>query len=264
MADIPSTSLSGRSALVCGASRGIGRATAHALAAAGASVTVLARSTEALRTLVAEIEAAGGTARALAADLDDRPGLAVAVNALLGEHGPHHILINNTGGPKGGPLLAASEDELSVAFGRHVLAAHLLAGKLVPGMQAAGYGRIVNVVSTSVREPIPNLGVSNTIRGAMASWAKSLSRELPSGVTINNVLPGFTDTARLEQLAQARALREDGTVGGVYDAWIAQVPEGRLARPEETAAAIAWLCSPAAAYIRGVSLPVDGGRLRSI
>ena len=264
MADIPTTSLAGRRALVCGASRGIGRATALALAAAGAEVTALARTEDALESLVGEIEAAGGTARALAADLDERDALRTAIAGLLSATGDHHILINNTGGPKGGPLVAAAEEELSVAFGRHVLASHALVQALLPGMTEAGYGRIVNVVSTSVREPIPNLGVSNTIRGAMASWAKSLSRELPPGVTINNVLPGFTDTDRLGQLAQARALREDGSVDGVYTAWIGQVPEGRLARPEETAAAIAWLCSPAAAYIRGVSLPVDGGRLRSI
>lgn len=264
MADFPTLSLSGRSALVCGASKGIGRATARCLAAAGATVTALARSEDALASLVAEIEAAGGTARSVQVDLDDRASLGGSIDRLLAEHGTHHVLINNSGGPKGGPLLSASEDELVVAFGRHVLASHLLTRRLVPGMTEAGYGRIVNVISTSVREPIPNLGVSNTIRGAMASWAKSVSRELPPGVTINNVLPGFTETARLDQLAQGRAGREDSRPEDVYTAWIAQVPEGRLAQPEETAAAIAWLCSPAAAYIRGVSLPVDGGRLRSI
>lgn len=264
MADFPTTSLSGRSALVCGASKGIGRATARCLAAAGATVTAAARSEVALKALVSEIEASGGSARALCIDLDDRVALGAVIDGLLAEHGPQHILINNTGGPKGGPLLAAVEDELQVAFGRHVLASHLLAKRLVPGMAGAGFGRIVNVISTSVREPIPNLGVSNTIRGAMASWAKSVSRELPPGVTINNVLPGFTDTARLEQLARGRAAREGTGSDAVYQAWIGEVPEGRLARPEETAAAIAWLCSPAAAYIRGVSLPVDGGRLRSI
>ena len=257
-------SLVGRAALVCGASKGIGRATALALAAAGASVTVLARSEEALDHLVREIEGGGGVARALCADLDDRDSLTTRIEELVTTHGDHQILINNSGGPKGGPLLAAPTDELSVAFGRHVLAAHLLVQALLPGMRRLGYGRVVNVVSTSVREPIPNLGVSNTVRGAMASWAKSLSRELPPGVTINNVLPGFTDTARLDQLAQGRAAREGTTADGVRAAWLAQVPEGRLAQPEETAAAIAWLCSPAAAYIRGVSLPVDGGRLRSI
>ncbi len=264
MAEFPTTSLSGRSALVCGASMGIGRATARCLAAAGATVVAVARSQGALDDLVSEIAGSGGTAFALRADLDDRPALGAAIDRLLAERGPQHILINNTGGPKGGPLLAASEDELASAFGRHILAAHLLAGRLVPGMTAAGYGRIVNVISTSVREPIPNLGVSNTIRGAMASWAKSLSRELPPGVTINSVLPGFTDTARLEQLAQGRAGREGTEPDAVYRAWIAEVPEGRLALPEETASAIAWLCSPAAAFIRGVCLPVDGGRLRSI
>ncbi|MEC9071843.1 MAG: SDR family oxidoreductase, partial [Myxococcota bacterium] len=133
-----------------------------------------------------------------------------------------------------------------------------------PGMTEAGYGRIINVISTSVREPIPNLGVSNTIRGSVASWAKTVSGELPPGVTINNVLPGFTDTDRLGSLAKGRAERSGSTAEGVYELWRSQIPEGRLGRPDELASVIAFLASPAASYIRGVSLPVDGGRLRSI
>jgi 3-oxoacyl-[acyl-carrier protein] reductase len=160
--------------------------------------------------------------------------------------------------------LDADPSELLLALGRHLIASHLLVQRVVPGMRAAGYGRIINIVSTSVREPLPNLGVSNTTRGAVAAWAKSLSRELPPGITINNVLPGFTDTARLDALQEAVAERTGRTVGEVRLDQIAQVPEGRLARPEETAAAVVFLASPAAAYIRGVSLPVDGGRLRSI
>lgn len=264
MAAIPSPSLHGRTALVCGASKGIGAATAVALAAAGAKVVLLARTGPALDQLATRIEDDGGEAVVQVADLDDRSGLTAMIEALLATHGPIHVLINNSAGPPGGPLLAADDDDLLVAFGRHVLAAHLLVQKVVPGMVADGYGRIINVISTSVREPIANLGVSNTIRGAMASWAKTLSSELPPGVTINNVLPGFTDTERLESLARGRAAREGTTPAAVHAAWMAQVPERRLAQPEETAAAIAFLASPAAAYIRGVSLPVDGGRLRSI
>ena len=189
---------------------------------------------------------------------------AISLVAQQLQDGPIHILINNSGGPKGGPLLNAEVSEFELAFNRHVLCAHRFAQLLVPQMQTQGYGRIVNIISTSVYEPIPNLGVSNTIRGAMASWAKSLSRELPPGITINNVLPGFTDTERLSSLKAGRAIAAGITTDDVHRAWLAQVPEGRLAKPQETAEAVAWLVSPKSAYIRGVSLAVDGGRLRSI
>jgi 3-oxoacyl-[acyl-carrier protein] reductase len=161
-------------------------------------------------------------------------------------------------------LLAASAEELRAAFHRHVLSAHQLLQRVLPGMRAEGYGRMINVLSTSVYEPIPNLGVSNTTRAAMAAWAKSVSRELPSGITINNVLPGFTDTSRLASLKAGISARTGKSHDDVHAGWLAQVPEGRLADPNETAAAIAFLASPDAAYIRGVSLPVDGGRLRGI
>ena len=258
------SSLSGRHALVCGASAGIGRASALALASRGANLTLLARRQEQLEALIPEVLAAGaGSAQVLVADLDDREALATSLNQLVSKT-PVHILIHNTGGPPGGPLLKADLSTFETAFGRHVLAGQVLVQKLVPGMVAAGYGRIINIISTSVREPIPNLGVSNTIRGAVASWAKSLSRELPPGVTINNVLPGFTDTERLGNLRSGVAQRTGQTEDQVLDTWLGQVPEGRLAQPQELGAVVAFLASPEAAYIRGVSLPVDGGRLRSI
>lgn len=258
----PTLHLNGRHALVCGASAGIGRATAVALAAAGARLTLLARSREALDELAAQLRSDGGQVEVLSADLDDRPSVQEALDAASLE--PVHILINNTGGPSPGPLLGATEKDLLQAFGRHVLAAHMLTTRFLPGMMEAGYGRIINVLSTSVREPIPGLGVSNVIRAAMASWSKTLSRELPPHVTINNVLPGFTDTKRLSQLAVDIGGRTDRTDDEVRTAWLAMVPEGRLARPQELGAVIAFLASPAAAYIRGVNLPVDGGRLNSI
>lgn len=258
------TSLAGRRALVCGASRGIGAAAVRALAESGAALSLLARSKDKLDAAVAELHAAGAPAYGVVADLDDREALGAAIAEHLGEVGPIHILINNTGGPAPGPLLHATDQALLQAFGRHVLASQLLVRALLPGMKEAGYGRIINVISTSVREPIPNLGVSNVIRGAMASWSKTLSKELPPGITINNILPGYTGTDRLGEIADAAAARRGVTREEVEEGWRDAVPEGRLGRPEETAAAIAFLASPAAAYIRGVSLPVDGGRLRSI
>ena len=255
--------LAGKVALVCGASAGIGRATALALAGQGARILALARRPEPLQALLSDLPGDGH--QLVVADLDDRDGLRQAVEAALtAAGGTIHILLNNTGGPPAGPLLQASEADFLSALGRHLLAAHLLAQLLVPGMAAAGYGRIINVVSTSVREPIPNLGVSNTTRGAVASWAKSLSQELPPGVTINNVLPGYTDTERLDALRSAVARRSGTSEDAVQAAWMAQVPERRLIRPEETAATIAFLASPAAGGIRGVSLAVDGGRMKSI
>jgi 3-oxoacyl-[acyl-carrier protein] reductase len=262
---LPSLRLDGLHALVCGASAGIGRASSLALAAAGADITVLARSAGKLAEVVAEARTAGApAARAVVADLDDRAGLAAAIDVLLAEVGPVAILVNNTGGPPPGPLIEAEEDAFLAAFGRHVLASHLLVRRLLPGMVALGYGRIVNVISLSVREPLPMLGVSNTIRGAMAAWAKTLALELPPKVTINNVLPGYTATERLTTLGVATAARQGTTLAEVEAAWCAAIPEGRLGVPAELGAVVAFLASPAAAYVRGVSLPVDGGRLRGL
>ena len=256
--------LEGKTALICGASRGIGAATARIMAKAGANVILASRSEEQLNTLLLEISSLGeGKHQILVLDLEDTGSLAGRIQPIL-DQGPIHILVNNSGGPPGGPLLNASVEELAQPFTRHLHAAHTLVKLLTPGMIMADYGRIIQIVSTSVREPIPNLGVSNTLRGAMASWAKSLSRELHPSITINNVLPGFTDTERLGSLAQSIHERTGKSVEAIHDGWMSQVPIERLIDPLETASVIAFLASPAAGAIRGVSLPVDGGRLRSI
>jgi len=257
--------LTGRHALVCGASEGIGRAAAQELAALGADVTVLARRADALRDVAAGLSRRAAQSHGwLAADLTDLDSLDAQARALAAGK-PVHILVNNTGGPPGGPAHTADLDAFRDAFSQHLLAGQTLVQAVLPGMQGDGWGRIVNVISTSVREPIANLGVSNTVRGAVASWAKTLSRELAShGVTVNNVLPGYTRTGRLSQILRDRASATGRSEADVAQAMLATVPAGRFAEASEIAAAIAFLCTPAAAYINGVSLAVDGGRMQSI
>ena len=257
--------LTGRHALVCGASEGIGRATAHELALLGADVTVLARREEVLRDVASSLPCAGGQQHGwIATDLADTGALRARTEALAAGK-PVHILVNNTGGPPGGALHQADVAAFLDAFNKHLVANHTLLQAVLPGMRSDAWGRVVNVVSTSVREPIANLGVSNTTRGAVASWAKTLSRELAGdGITVNNVLPGFTGTGRIDQILRDRSKATGQTEQEVADGMRKTVPAGRFARPEEVAAAIAFLCSPAAAYINGVSLAVDGGRMHSI
>lgn len=257
--------LSGKHALVCGASEGIGRAAAHELALLGADVTVLARRTDALQAVIDVLPRTGAQRHGMVvADVSDTVGLRAAIDALVAVH-PINILVNNTSGPAGGPTHGASEDAFLDTFRKHLLANHALVQATLPGMRAAHWGRIVNVISTSVREPIPNLGVSNTIRGAVAGWAKTLSRELAAdGITVNNVLPGYTETARLSQILRDRAQASGQTEAAVAAGMRQSVPAARFAQPAEVAAAIAFLCAPAAAYINGVSLAVDGGRMQSI
>lgn len=257
--------LGGKRALVCGGSDGIGRASAHELASMGAQVVLLARNADRLEAARRALPTPRGQAHAwLDIDVADTDALRARVAALADESAVH-ILVNNTGGPPGGPAHAATLDAFRDAFARHVLAAQVLVQALLPGMRAAGWGRIVNIVSTSVREPIANLGVSNTVRGAVAGWAKTLSREVaPHGISVNNVLPGYTETGRLAQIIGDRAAASSQDADRVADAMRATVPAGRFAQPYEVAAAVAFLCSPAAGYINGVSLAVDGGRMQSI
>ena len=255
-----------RHALVCGASEGIGRASAMALAAMGASVTALSRRQDRLDELVADlaIVSPGQSHQSLAADVTDADVLAMRVRALA-DSSPVHILVNNTAGPAGGTAHGADPSAYLAVFQQHLIANQILLQSVLPGMRSAAFGRIVNIISTSVKEPIANLGVSNTVRGAVASWAKTLASELGGfGITVNNVLPGYTRTQRLDQILAERSASTGKSTDDIASAMLATVPAGRFAQPEEIAAAVAFLCSPEAGYINGINLPVDGGRTRSL
>lgn len=258
--------LTGKHALVCGGSQGIGRAAAIELAALGADITLLARSRDALEAMLVELPKNHVMQQHawIAADMGAHEELRAKVEASANAH-PIHILVNNSGGPPGGPAHAAAPDEFRKAFDQHLVAAQILLQAVLPGMKAAGYGRIVNVISTSVKEPIRNLGVSNTIRAAVASWAKTLAGELGThGITVNNVLPGYTQTQRLEQILAERTRSTGKSSAEVEQAMLAMVPAGRFARPAEIANVIAFLATPAAAYVNGANVPVDGGRTQSL
>lgn len=259
-------SLSHKNALVGGGSAGIGQATAIELALLGANVTIVSRTEQALRDTVALLDTSQGQQHGwLVADYADLPDLLGKVEALLAK-GPIHILVNNTGGPPGGPITEANAAAFLSAYNNHLICNHTLAQAVLPGMKAAGFGRIVNVISTSVKEPLDGLGVSNTTRWAVAGWAKTWANEVaPHGITVNNVLPGYTRTGRLTDLLEKRAnASANGDVGSIERQWQQGVPARRFAEPAEVAAAIAFLASPAASYINGVNLPVDGGRTKSL
>ncbi len=257
--------LSDRHALVCGASRGIGRACAEALAALGATVTVVARDQARLRALAESLcEQTGKPHQWLAADFSNPDKVKEQFSAFLETH-PVQILINNAGGPPPGPIVDSEPEAFLDGMRCHLVSNQLLVQAALPGMRAAGYGRVINIISTSVYEPIPGLGVSNTVRAAVAAWAKTLSAELaPEAITVNNVLPGFTATDRLDSLIRGRAEKAGKSQAEIADAMRAAVPMGRFADAGEIAAAVAFLASPAAGYITGVSLAVDGGRLKSL
>lgn len=257
--------IEGKHALVGGASRGIGLATARALAANGAHVTLLSRNLEALNRVRDELDSSCGQQHSVIAADSGEPAQVAAGVSEQAQSRPFNIVINNTGGPPEGPAWSAGLEEYSKAFTQHLLCSQAILQAVLPGMRASGYGRIINVISTSVKQPIPNLGVSNTIRGAMASWAKTLAGELGvDGITVNNVLPGFTSTDRLDEIIANRAGKTSSPESEVARGMRNSVPLKRFALPEETAAAIAFLASPAAAYISGINLPVDGGRTSSL
>lgn len=249
--------LSGKRALVCGASSGLGAAIAQVMAECGAELILLARSQEKLEKLNQNL---GGKHQIIAQDIADLPELKKALFSHL-KKSPIHIVINNSGGPKSGPLLEGNPEDFALAFQQHILAAQAIAQQCLPGMKSEKYGRFINVISTSVKTPLANLGVSNTIRGAMASWAKTLANEVGAyGITVNNILPGYTVTDRLMELKKSAAGRMNVAESDIEKQWKASIPLGRFGEPQEFANAAAFLASPLASYISGINLPVDGGR----
>lgn len=252
-------------ALVCGSSKGIGKACALELASLGANVTLIARSEGKLKEVLSQLDTSKAQKHNyFLADFSDPEKLA-NLAAEMTDDQVYHILVNNTGGPPGGMVVNAKPQEFLNAYNMHLISNHILATALLPGMTAAGYGRIVNIISTSVKQPLDGLGVSNTTRGAVANWAKTLANEVGKfNITVNNVLPGATSTERLDEIIGNKAEKLGKSKKDVATAMQSSVPMRRFAKPEEVAAAVGFLVSPAASYINGVNLPVDGGRTKSL
>ncbi|AFK02460.1 short-chain dehydrogenase/reductase SDR [Emticicia oligotrophica DSM 17448] len=258
--------LSGKTAFVCGSTQGIGKAAAVELALLGANITLVARNEEKLKAVLDELPRKKGQKhRYLLIDFSKTNQIKSRIERHLTKYPEAHILVNNTGGPVGGPVIEASPDLFLQTFNEHVIAAQILTQALVPSMKKDGFGRIINITSVGMKQPIVGLGVSNTIRGAIGNWAKSMANELGKfGITTNNVLPGYTTTARLQKVNEMRASATQKSVSEVEQELIKEIPIGRFTAPQETAAVIAFLCSPAAASVNGVSIPVDGGKTSSL
>lgn len=259
------TDLTGKRALVCGSTQGIGRAAAVELALLGASITLFARNEEKLKELAGHLPSDDTESHHyLVADFNDPAAVKKQIEAYLNNHSVD-ILINNSGGPAPGPVLEAKPEDFLLGFSSQLFSAHLLTQAVLPGMKKAGWGRIINVISTSVKTPLKGLGVSNTVRGAVASWAKTLAGEVGQyGITVNNVLPGNAMTGRLQSLISGRATKEGKSPEEVKLEMIKDIPAGKIGTAEDVAAAIAFLATPAAGYINGISLPVDGGKTPSL
>ena len=256
--------LKNKNALICGSTAGIGKATAMELANLGANITLIARNEEKLKKVISELPTnQGQNHNYMVADFSDPNSLKETLSNNSSKN--YHILLNNTGGPKGGPIFNADLSEFRDTFSQHLLCNHLLVQAVVSGMKENGYGRIINIISTSVKQPIEGLGVSNTIRGAVANWSKTLASELgPFGITVNNVLPGATATERLDEIMINVGKKIGKSPEEASEVMRSIVPAKRFAQPEEIAYAVVFLASEAAGYINGINLPVDGGRTKSL
>lgn len=253
--------LKNKNALVCGSTQGIGNAIAKELALMGANVILFARNEERIKKVISELDTSKGqTHNYLIADFLNPEEVVKAVDQYLKDGKTIHILVNNTGGPPQGTVMDSKAEDFLAGFNAHIVNNQNLVRRIVPGMKNGGYGRIINVISISVKTPIAGLGVSNTIRGAVASWAKTLANELgPFGITVNNLLPGYTKTGRLDTLFRNKA-KEAGISHEEFEKQAAEkIPARRLAQPAELGYAAAFLASPSAGYINGINLPVDGG-----
>jgi len=256
--------LNNKYALVCGSTAGIGKATAIALAQEGVQVTLIARNEGKLKAILSELPQQRNHDY-IVADFSNPEELKAKVSEYVSKNHGFHILVNNTGGPKGGPIFSAELNEFENAFTQHLKCNHVLAQAVVPFMKEAGYGRIINIISTSVKQPLDGLGVSNTIRGAVANWSKTLANELGSyGITVNNVLPGATGTERLTEIIKNKSAKTGNTEEEAANTMKNAVPAKRFAKPEELAYAVTFLASECASYINGINLPVDGGRTKSL
>lgn len=257
--------LSNKRALVCGGSKGIGKAIAIALAENGCSITMIARNATLLNEVLIQLPKNQSQQHDyIVLDMTDLGALEIAINnlALIKDF---QILINNTGGPPGGRLEEATTEAMELALKQHLMAAHIITKSLISGMKRSKYGRIINILSTSVKQPLDHLGVSNTVRAAMANWSKTLANELAtSGITVNNILPGATNTDRLQDLIRKESIQQHSETEKIAEKMKSNIPMNRFANPEEIAWAALFLASPIASYITGINLPVDGGRTRSL
>ena len=258
-------SLKGKNAVICGSSQGIGLAAALELSLLGANCILLARNEVALSEALKQLDTSKGQSHQIAvADFSNPVSVHSAIEVIVANQFIH-ILINNTGGPAGGAIVEATEEAFLNTFNQHLICNHILTKAVVPGMQSSGYGRIINIISTSVKVPLKNLGVSNTIRGAVASWSKTMANELGQfNITVNNVLPGATATQRLEGIVKANAEKKGVKQEDITEEMIKEIPMKRFGQASEIAAVVAFLASPAASYVNGASIPVDGGRTGSI